>query len=61
MIKENLTTGFTKIMGEKWICTRCGKYYYINEGAGELMGTICPFCYGGKGIGKFVRMVKIIL
>lgn len=50
-----------QIEGEKWICTRCGRYYYINSGAGELMGSNCPFCWGGKGIGKFVRKVKIVL
>jgi hypothetical protein len=50
------------IMAEKWTCTKCGKYYYINEGAGELMGTLCPFgCNVERGgIGKKISKVKII-
>ena len=49
------------IMGEKWICTRCGKYFYINEGAGAIINPRCPFCWSERGVGKFIQMVRITM
>lgn len=48
------------IMGEKYQCIRCGRYFYTNVGGAVLMGVRCPFFCSG-GIGKFIQGVKIIL
>ena len=48
------------IIGEKYQCRKCGRYYYINKGAGELMGANCPFCWN-RTEGKYLRDVRIIL
>lgn len=48
------------IAGEKYQCPRCGKYFYINEGAGVIINPLCPFCWN-HSVGKFVQMVKITM
>lgn len=52
----------TKIMAEKWCCQQCGKFYYINEGAGIMLGTRYPFyCQGPMATGVFVGKVIITM
>jgi hypothetical protein len=48
------------IIGDKYICPKCGKYFYVNTGAGAITGIRCPFfCSGGKG--KFIQSVRITM
>jgi hypothetical protein len=49
------------IMGDKYQCKRCGKYWYVNEGAGMIIVPNCPFCWGSKVPGKFIQTVKITM
>jgi rubrerythrin len=48
------------IIAERWICTKCGIYFYINKGAGVFTGANCPICWQ-RTAGKYIKDVKIIV
>lgn len=47
----------TRIILKEYECSQCGRYFYIHEHAGNILGVRCPF-YCVKGIGVFTRYIR---
>lgn len=49
----------TRIILKEYECSQCGRWFYIHENVGNILGVRCPFfCIRGEGV--FIRYIRVL-